>query len=715
VALSAPARRRWLPEAAAVTASRNHRLLLDMHIPDWDADFLARYVPADVAAAQAAAGAGSVMVYCQSHLGLCYWPTRVGRSHAAMGTRDWLAESKTALRQAGCEVFGYYSVIFNNEAWQAHPDWRIEPRPPLPGWANARDRYGQVCPNNMGYRSFVEAELDELFSNYRFDAFFFDMSFWRGVCLCPACRQRFRAEGGGEIPLRIDWADPAWCAFQSARERWLIDFTGFLNALARRHGIARVFHNFAVSLFNWKFGVTTELGEHSDFLGGDFYGNQDEQFLSSRFMLNLSRSQPIEFMTSRCVHLTDHVSTKPLAQLQTQAFAALASSAAIRLIDAIDPQGTFCEPVYPLLASVFERLQPFQAWFGGAPVEDVAIYLSDHSKMSPAENGRDPSDPSALGLPSPHLTAARGAASALRQQQIPVGVITRKQLDRLADYAVVVLPEAMRLSLAEAAEFTAYVRGGGALYVSGMTGTYTLTGRTEDSLLGECLGLDFLHPLPGKTFYLCPTDEAWRSLCQPQPSLCVHDGMQAVAVSSVDVDVLGTVTLPYGHPSEGTLADQHWASIHSAPPGRATSMPAITVHRYGLGRTVYVAAAIERNEHHVARKTFQWLISGLLDRGPSFCVEAPSHVWLTVFHQPEQRRFVLHLLNYPSDLPATPIHDLQIVIRKQPERVFRKLTQAPDGPVLPLKDCSGTHVKARLAELADYAMLVLDYAPELLR
>lgn len=692
-----------------MTASRYNRLLLDMHIPDWDAALLAEYAPAQVARTQVAARAGSVMVYCQSHVGLCYWPTEVGRRHGAMKDRDWLGETIGQLRQAKCEVYGYYSVIFNNDAWLKHPAWRITPAPPLPVFAGNGPRYGQVCPNHREYRQFVEAELTELLSRYVFDGFFFDMTFWRGVCLCESCRNRFRDETGGEIPPRIDWADPVWCAFQTARERWLHEFAAFLTALAKRFGIAVVYHNFAVSLFNWRFGITTDLARHSDFLGGDFYGDMDEQFLTSRFMLNLSNTGPAEFMTSRCLHLTDHVSTKPVSQLRAQAFASLTAAAAFRLIDAIDPRGTICEEVYPILASVFESLEPYQSFLGGDPVEDVAVYLSDYSKMSPAENGGDYTDAKALTLPAPHLTAARGAASALRRLRIPVGVITRRQLDNLSHYPVVVLADATRLSAAEVIAFTAYVAGGGNLYVSGATGTYTLEGRSDGFLLAECLGLRYVRPLAGNSLYLRPISDAWRRLCSPQPALCVHDGVHEVEVRSPDVEVLGTVTLPYGYPHAGTLEDQHWASIHSTPPDEQTQMPAITRRRHGKGRVVYAAAALERSDHHVARRTFQWLVGDLLPGGPSFRAETHDQVWLTVFHQPGQGRFILHLLNYPADLPPTPIRAVRIEIRRRPGMAFRVMQPLPTGQPLRLEESSPTHVSATLDELGEYAMLALYY------
>jgi len=692
-----------------LTHSRYSRLLLDMHIPDWDAEFLSQYDPARVAATQVAAGAGSVMVYCQSHMGLCYWPAAVGHRHAAMGDKDWLGESLAVFRQAKVEVFGYYSVIFNNAAYLDHPDWRIEPRPPLPGWVFHGNRYGQVCPNHPEYRSFVEAQLRDLFSRYVFDGFFFDMTFWRSACLCPSCRARFLAETGQEIPATVDWADPVWCAFQTARERWLLEFAAFLTGMAKGCGIPLVFHNSAVSLFNWKFGVPFDLADENDFLGGDFYGDSDEQFFISRFMLNLSKTRPIEFMTSRCLYLTDHVSTKPAALLQTQAYAALTSAAAFRLIDAIDPRGTICDDVYPLLGSVFERIEVFQPYLGGEPVEDVVVYVSDYSKMNPKENGRPLKDPETLGFSCPHVDAAKGATNRLREAGIPVGVITRKQLSSLARYRVVVVPEVFRMSAEEAAAFTAYVANGGSLYVSGMTGSYTLEGRSPELLLGECLGLRSAGPLAGQIFYVRPAVAEWRELLRPQPMIYCHEKLQQVAIVSANVETLATLSFPYAPPHEGTADDQYWSSIHSSPPHEDTAMPAVTEHRFGAGHAIYSVVPLERSNHHAAQTSFRWLIGLLLPAGPSFRAHTYEHVWLTVFHQPEQRRFILHLLNYPANLPAVPVSGIRLEFGRGMGLHFDKLLRLPESRELPLTVGVTGDCEAVVDELQDYAMLVLSY------
>ena len=688
---------------------RYSRLLLDMHIPDWDAAFLSEYDPRKVVNAYLASGADSVMVYCQSHVGLCYWPTVTGKPHAAMDGRDWLSESLAALREAGKEVYGYYSVIFNNAAYLTHPEWRIVPRPTMAGGAFHGKRYGHVCPNNPEYRQFVQAQIDELLTRYAFDGFFFDMTFWPGICECTACQQRFSAETGNPIPHIVDWDDATWCAFQRAREQWMVEFAGFLTGLVKRASDIPVYHNFAVSLFNWTRGVTFDLARHNDFLGGDFYGDRDEQFLMGRLMLNLSREQPIEYMTSRCVHITEHVNTKSSAQLQAQAFAALALSAAFRLIDAIEPAGTVSDDVYSMMRAIFERIRPYQPYLGGQPVEDVVVYISDQSKMSPAENGKQAHDPQLRFFPAPHLTAARAAVTRLREQRLAVGVITRRQLDGLARYKVIVLPEVTRMSSDEVDAFTRYVHGGGSLYVSGIGGTYTPDGGSADFLLRECMGLSRVRALAGDTVYLRPVDGELRELLRPQSFIAVNENVQEIAIRSPDVETLAFVSLPYAYPLEGAVDDRQWASIHSSPPSVHTQIPGITLHRYGRGNVIYAAVPLERSPHHSGRRSFQWLIDRLLEGRVSFRARTFDHVWLTVFHQPEQKRFIVHLLNYPSDLPAVPVRNVRIEFGHGLDYRFVSVRELPGNREIAFSsDGSGRHT-AIVDELNDYKMLSLAY------
>jgi hypothetical protein len=53
-------------------------ILLDMHVPDWDEGFLATFDPVRMVNLYHRAGAQAVMHYCNSHLGLNYWPSSLG-------------------------------------------------------------------------------------------------------------------------------------------------------------------------------------------------------------------------------------------------------------------------------------------------------------------------------------------------------------------------------------------------------------------------------------------------------------------------------------------------------------------------------------------------------------------------------------------------------------------------------------------------------------
>ena len=149
----------------------HRRVLLDMHIPDWDPSFLEKFNPKKLAENYAKANIDSAMIYTQSHTGFCFWPIKDGYAHPFINGRDWVKEISDELRKRDISVYGYYSGIFNNKAFLDHPEWRIEPRPDMSGGAFHGARYGHVCPNNKAYLAFIKSQLDDLMKDHSFDAF----------------------------------------------------------------------------------------------------------------------------------------------------------------------------------------------------------------------------------------------------------------------------------------------------------------------------------------------------------------------------------------------------------------------------------------------------------------------------------------------------------------------------------------------------------------
>ncbi|NIM05036.1 MAG: hypothetical protein GTO55_03540, partial [Armatimonadetes bacterium] len=122
------------------------RILVDAHIPDWDVRFLSQWDPVKFVDNLERAHVSAAMIYANSHVGLCYWPTKSGAMHKGLKGRDMSGEIIAECRRRGMATIAYYSLIFNNWAHINHPEWRIVPA----GEKRWHPRYGTCCPNSLG-------------------------------------------------------------------------------------------------------------------------------------------------------------------------------------------------------------------------------------------------------------------------------------------------------------------------------------------------------------------------------------------------------------------------------------------------------------------------------------------------------------------------------------------------------------------------------------
>jgi len=697
------------------------RILIDTQIPDWDPAFLANYdIEAAFDACQSA-GADSVMVYFQSHTGLCNWPTASGTQHAAFEGRDLVAETIACAQQRDMPLCAYYSVNFNNQAWLEHSDWRLKPAGVgmIGGGLLVRERYGICCFNHPDYRRFIETQINEILSGYEVEALFYDMVWWMGVCLCDHCRDRLRREESIQIPATIDWLNPDWCRFQAARERWLTEFAHELRDIARRLSPAiSVYHNFALAMMNWTRGISFDSAAAHDFLGGDFYCGRDEQLVISKLMLNLSESRPVEFMTTVTENLAEHETLKSPESLAQTSLASTATASAMLMICGIDPDGTLNKAAFDHIEQAFTARKPWDEELGGEPIEQIAVYFSDDSKMSFAENGL-PIEASQQRPPVdyPHFTAVRGACKKLQRAHLPFGVITRKQLVDLQHYPVVVLPDVLRMSQEEIETFRAYVENGGSLYASRYT---SLTGtdgtRHDDFMLADLFACHFEALESGRMVYLAPDSELCKNATSPQRYLCqtiaASDNMGLVRLKPLaddsPVEVLATLNIPYGHPAFGSVEGRDWSSIHSSPPWTDTGIPALVRNRVGRGQVIYSAADIESGDGAAHERLFISLLRELLPCTPAFEVEAHPCVWVTAFDQPDRSRQVVNLLNYADELPVVPG---RASIRLKPPKGFRftGLKSLPDNTPLDVQIDSSGLLEAEIDSFGMFAMFAATY------
>lgn len=600
-------------------SNRFRRHLIDMHIDDWREDFLSQFSPENYINNLKLAKVNYAMIYLQSHAGLCYYPTKTGDMHKALNNQPDLIRRTVALcREADIRVCGYYSLIYNTREHDKHPAWRMirscgaSQREGNPSDGTKMDfsssktfRYGLCCPNNPDYLQFVLDQIDEMLDYFPLDALFFDMPFWPHTCYCRHCAEKYEALYGHAMPI-----DPA---SGSAEYLELNRFKGeqmgaFIRAVTnyvkQRCPEMPIEHNFATSIACDSFmGCFEPIAEACDYVGGDLYGNLYNHSFACKYFRAVSPNQPFEQMVSRCKPaLAMHTLTKSADEMKTSVASIMAHHGATLVIDAIDPVGTMDERVYRRFGEVFDFQKPYEPFFTGEPIEDIAVYYGIRSRaVGEACNSRE---------------CCKILGQTLIRAHIPFGVTG--SFGPLEKYSFIAAPVLSELEEGDNRRLIDYVNQGGILYLSGCQ---------NRALVEELTGHQYLHDTEEENLYIAPNEDyvnlfGWFNAKYPLP----FDHTAPVVKANRNAAVIATLTLPYTQPTEA-----RFASIHSDPPGIPTQIPAITLSTYGKGTVLWSALPLEYMEYPEYRDILLRLFRFAGMKEESFFSDAPGHVEITAF------------------------------------------------------------------------------------
>ena len=680
--------------------SSYRRNLVDMHIEQWDPSFLSEYDAKRYVALLKQANVQSAMFYANSHVGYCYWPTPVGHMHDGLAGRDIVAQTVAELRKEHIDVILYYTLIYDNWAYDNIPDSRILDQSGNPSRhkdgadRTFTSRYGVCCPNAPRYRDYVKANLISLVTGYHPDGIFLDMTFWPDVCHCGHCRERFRKETGKQLPAGMDWSDADWRLFQRHREDWMTDFAWFCtNVIKDANPDVTVQHQYSTAPGWWQYGVTAEMSRASEFASGDLYGGSAEQSAVCKLFYNLTVHQPFEYMTSRCYpNLVDHTTAKTQEMLRLHNGITLAHNGAFFFIDAIDPRGTLNADIYTMLGRIFLETMPLEPFLTGELAQDVGIYFSLRAKYNPdAQYTQQKKD---AFHDKPHWDAVMGAAKCLRQNHIPFGICSSINLDQLSRHRLLIVPDLFALTPEEAQAFREYVERGGTLYTSG---------RTDAALLGDVLGICPVGQTRETYTYIRPAESAFALL----PGVSAHYPLAVPSrqqiVEATDGEVLACITLPYTDP--GDL--ERFASIHSNPPGIDTAHPALVRHRYGKGTAVWCSAALEAIDKPIHQDCLHAILRSVLSTPVSAALQGPAVVELLRFDDRQTNSSTIRLVNLQEQTPVLPVYGLAVEVYIGDEKLA-SVSALPRGEPVPFA-VEGGYARFAVDRLDVLAIYKLQY------
>lgn len=627
--------------------------LVDSHITDHDESFLGKFDPSTYVSTVKQTGADSIMVYGCCHCGNCYYPTRVGKMHRNLKGRDVFGEIVRLLRKEGIVPRAYYSVVYQRQAARDNPTWRVYQ---ING-AQSYRRSWYCCPNSGGYRDFAAAQIKEIVA-YDVESIFIDMTFWPGICFCESCRGKYLKESGREIPETVNWLDPTWVHFQRSRERWLSEFAHELTGAAKsvKSHIA-VAHQFSPVLLGWMYGQSYEMSLANDVPSGDFYGGKNQQRLGTKVLAAFERELPFEFMTSRCVDLRDHTSTKSDDELLCSCMTTLANGGTYLLIDAINPDGTLEPRFYGRAHRIGETLKPYReklAEYQPKLQADCGLYFSmasqvrrDHDSVSLRQIMNPENNMLALSDLRP-MQEVLGTAIVLNRAKIPYRVVHDHSID-FSGLKSVIVNDASFMSRDEVERLREFVEAGGTLIASGLTSYQDLDGKTTgDFALKDVFGVSFTGGFSKHWNYIAPVEGE-----------LVSNDVPAPLVNATTAKVLAFVAEPL-FPRDDF---EHYAATHSNPPGKPGSNVALAVNKFGRGTCVYLNSSMLARQAEAQQVFFESILRRFAPSSILLSTNLPKSVEVTLLRSTIGKpTCLLCMVNYQDELPNIPVHDVELTI-----------------------------------------------------
>ena len=653
---------------------RFRQIHLDFHTSELITDVGRDFDPGRFAAMLKKAAVNSVTCFGRCHHGYIYYDTArfPERRHPHL-TRNLLREQIDACHRENIRVPIYITVQWDRFTVDREPGWRqvteageLQGQKPFaPGF------YGRLCLNSP-YPDFLKAHLTELFELVPVDGLFLDIVAPQD-CACPRCLAGMAAQkvDASNADARQAYGRAVTHAFQR-------DLTAFIRRLDRA---CSIFYNGGHVGPELRAVASTYTHWEMESLPSGGWG-----YLHFPITMRYGRTLGLDSlgMTGK-FHTSwgDFHSLKNVPALEFECFQMLALGAKCSVGDQLHPLGALDGPTYDLIGSVYRQVEQKEPWCRGArPLNDIAVYAPEEFI-----GGRTP--PPAMGV------------TRILQETRHQFDFVDTAADDLSRYALLILPDEIRIAPELARKLSAYLAAGGSILASYRSG---LKPDAEEFALSEwgvrCRGEapfspDFIRARPPLAQGLPPTE------------LVMY--LKGLEVVPEGAEPLADVVVPYFNRTW-----EHYSSHrHTPSSGRVGYVGATR-----FGRVIYFAHPIFTQYSRNAPRWCKTLVSNAIDLllpEPLLRVSGPSTLQATVLEQASERRAVVHLLHYVPERrgqdfdvieDVIPVNDVTVSLRAPGRVTAARLV--PEGQDLPLTREAGGRVSVLVPRVAGHRMIAFE-------
>lgn len=629
------------------------------------------------------ANVDAVNVFAKGHHSWSYYPTKVGRMHPNLKF-DLLGEQIQACHEIGVAAPIYYTFGWSHNDAVNHPEWcsRLEDG----SFQTSGDFNWDAKPNdskpdfhwifmcvNTSYHEHVMAQVEELCVNYEVDGLWLDIYQVSRPCYCETCRKMMRAEG---IDVSKESDVIAFLARSFKRHQ------GALTRLIQSyHPTATVYFNGCSALNRGSHNFKYEMYEYNTVQDLEdlptTWGGYDKLPIQSKFFINAG--YPITAMSGK-FHTAwgEFGGFKSRNALRYEASAMISWGANCNFGDQLHPSGKMDLDTYKNIGEAYRYVERIEDYgIGGTPEARVGVWRSFSASHD------------------------EGTCRILLERHVNFDIANVGDRD-LTAYDVIVIPGVACLSANDARRIKAFIATGGSILVMG-------AGALDSK--NQSLVVDIGARLVGESQYdkdYLVVNKALGDGLVESPFLCYEPALRVTAAA--DTEVLAAVREPYFSRTYEKFTS------HQNTPFQLEDAPYPGVIR--KGNVVFIAHALDKMYFdHGARLHRDLFINALrlVYRRPMIETELPSAGRVSLLHQQDKKRFVVHLLYGPpitrgnceviEDLPT--LHSVPVVL-DLPKTITRA-TLVPEMTPLSVERV-GQKIKVVVPQFSCHCAIALDYA-----